>query len=214
MTTETRAAFARRLGFDRSRITQLAGQGRVVLTPDGKLIEVEASLARMVATADPGRMDVVERHAAERASKCRAPAAAPPPAPELSGDSLGIDPSGRARAKALRMHYENSTLKLEMGLRRGLRYERAAVRRESGSLRAMLRAVIERVIDQTAPRLAAASNDMERRIILDQEIRRLRWMMKREMPRALRRMKDAGNSGKKQGENTWLHATCANWPNN
>ena len=66
MTTETLAAFARRLGFDRSRITQLAGQGRVALTPDGKLIEVEASLARMAATADPGRMDVVERHAGAR----------------------------------------------------------------------------------------------------------------------------------------------------
>lgn len=202
MTTETRAAFARRLGFDRSRITQLAGQGRVVLTPDGKLIEVEASLARMAATADPGRMDVVERHAAERASKGVAPSAAPIPAPELSSDGLGIDPSGRARAKALRMHYENSTLKLEMGLRRGLRYERAAVRRESGSLGAMLRAGIDRVIDQTAPRLAAASNDLERRIILDKEIRRLRWAMKREMPRALRRMKDAGGAGKKPGEST------------
>jgi len=197
MTTETRAAFARRLGFDRSRITQLAGQGRVVLTADGKLIDVEASLARMAETADPGRMDVVERHAAARAGKGRAPAAAPLPAPELSGDGLGLDPSGRARAKALRMHYENSTLKLEMGLRRGLRYERAAVRREAGSLGAMLRAGIERVIDQTAPRLAAASNDLERRLILDKEIRRLRWMMKREMPRALRRMKS--EPGKARG---------------
>ena len=51
---------------------------------------------------------------------------------------------------------------------------------------------IERVIDQTAPRLAAAGNDLERRRIVEREIRRLRWMWKRELPRALRRMKEQG----------------------
>ena len=53
----------------------------------------------------------------------------------------------------------------------------------------MLRAGIERVIDQTAPRLAACANDLQRRQILDKEIARLRHIIKREMPRALRRMR-------------------------
>lgn len=99
------------------------------------------------------------------------------------------DGSSRAKAKALLMHYENSTLKLEMALRRGLRFERAAVRRESAGLGAILRAGIERVIDQTAPRLAACANDLQRRQILDKEIARLRHIIKRELPRALRRMR-------------------------
>ena len=98
-------------------------------------------------------------------------------------------------AKVALLHFENSAIKLEMALRRGLRLERAAIKREAHGLGAMLRAGVERVIDQTAPRLAAADSDLQRRQIVDAEIRRLRWIIKRELPRALRRMKDAGKAG-------------------
>ena len=197
MTYAKQAEFARQIGYDKSRITQLKRAGRIVMSPDGRLVNVEASIARMTETADPGRMDVTERHAAKRqaAGKVSVSAAQPAPHPEsLTESALGLDPSGRAKAKALLMHFENSSLKLEMALRRGLRFERAAVKREATSLGAMLRAGIERVIDQTAPRLAACGNDIERRGIIDKEIRRLRWMVKRELPRALRRMKDSNQT--------------------
>jgi len=36
---------------------------------------------------------------------------------------------------------------------------------------------------------AACANDLQRRQILDKEIARLRYVIKRELPRALRRMK-------------------------
>jgi len=106
-----------------------------------------------------------------------------------------MDDGGRAKAKQALMHYENSIIKLEMALRRGMRYEKAAARREATSLGALLRAGIERVIDQTAPRLAAAhghGGELERRRILEKEIKRLRWIIKRELPRSLRRMKEQG----------------------
>ena len=74
------------------------------------------------------------------------------------------------------MHYENSQIKLEMALRRGLRVDLAAAHREAAGIGAMLRGGIERVIDTTAPRLAAASNDIERRVIVEREIRKLRWI--------------------------------------
>ena len=47
-------------------------------------------------------------------------------------------------------------------------------------------------IDQTAPRLAVMRDDIERRRLIDVEVRRVRWMLKRELPRALRRMRAAG----------------------
>lgn len=197
MSTESQAEFARRIGMARSRITQLKQAGRIVMAADGKRVEVEASIAKINATADPGRMDVAERHAAERHAAGKPGAApnigaqapnTPPESPNMDA-GLGVEPSGRAKAKALLMHYENSSLKLEMALRRGLRFERAAVKREAASLGAMLRAGIERVIDQTAPRLAAAGNDLQRRQIVEAELRRLKHMIKREMPRALRRMR-------------------------
>ena len=200
MTYAKQAEFARQIGYDKSRITQLKRAGRIVMSPDGKRVDVEASLARMAETSDPGRMDVTERHAANRQAAGKVAAPAPAPAPEVHDDSaMGIDPAGRAKAKALLMHFENGILKLEMALRRGLRYERSAVKREATSLGAMLRAGIERVIDQTAPRLAACASDIERRQVIDKEIRRLRWMVKRELPRALRRMKDAGTKARGEG---------------
>ena len=79
-----------------------------------------------------------------------------------------------------------------MALRRGLRLERGAVKREAAALGALVRAGVERVIDQTAPRIAAATNELQRRQIIDGEIRRLRWIIKRELPKALRRMQDDG----------------------
>lgn len=190
MTTATQAAFARQTGFSRARITQLKKAGRLVMDAAGKRVDVEASLSRMAATADPGRHDVVERHSDARAASGK------PAAPQLTDAGLGLDDSGRAKAKALLMHYENSLLKIDMALRRGLRYELAAVRKEAGGIGALIRSGIERVIDKTAPRLAACTNDLQRRAILAEEIHRLRWIVKREIPRALRRMKDAAGQNK------------------
>ena len=52
MTTLTQAQFARHLGVDRAHITRLKQAGRLVLTPAGQ-VDVEASEARIAATADP-----------------------------------------------------------------------------------------------------------------------------------------------------------------
>lgn len=197
MTTATQAAFARQIGYDKSRVTQLKHAGRIVMAPGGKLVDVEASIARIAETADPGRRDVAERHAAARAVAGRPPL--PEPAAIATAEplpGLGLESGGRARAKAALMHFENNLLKLEMAVRRGLRFERATVNREAAGLGAMVRAGIERVIDQTAPRLAAARNELDRLRILDAELRRLRWVIKREMPRALRRMRDSNDQSR------------------
>lgn len=51
MTTETRADFARRMGWNRSSVTRAVRDGRVVL--DGDLVDVEASLEKIEALAHP-----------------------------------------------------------------------------------------------------------------------------------------------------------------
>ena len=177
----TRRQFAAEIGRSVGYVQKLVDTGRCILTADGK-IDGPASRAR-IAETQGGRPDVAERFAAQRQ-----PAATPAQAaPDIYVSHT--DGSSRAKAKALLMHYENSMLKLEMAMRRGLRFERAAVRREATGLGAMLRAGIERVIDQTAPRLAASANELQRRQILEAEIRRLKFIIKREIPRALRRMR-------------------------
>lgn len=67
MSSESKSAFARRLGVAPSYVTKLAQEGRLVVV-DGQ-VEVEASLARMEATKDPNRDDVRQRHAQARDAK-------------------------------------------------------------------------------------------------------------------------------------------------
>ena len=45
-----------------------------------------------------------------------------------------------------------------------------------------------------------ADDDIERRRLIDAEVRRVRWMLKRELPRALRRMRAAGGKVEGRGE--------------
>jgi hypothetical protein len=92
MTVESRAAFARRIGRARSWVTQLAQAGRLVLVADGR-VDVEASLERMGATADPSHAALAERHAATRAAKGQGDAAAPAAATPAAGaaDAPGSD---------------------------------------------------------------------------------------------------------------------------
>ncbi len=198
---ETRTAFAKRLGVHKSQITRAAQAGRLVLMPDGR-VNVEASVERWYATKG-GRNDVAARHAANRGgggASGPAGAGSAPSGPDfatsqpLQADAQpdGGESGGRTRYKAMTIHFENQAIKLEMALRRGLRYPLAVVGREAHAIGATFRAAMERIIDQTAPRLAIMPTDLERRRLLDTELRRLRWMVKSELPRALRRMRAAG----------------------
>ena len=193
------ADFARWMGVNISTVSRARKAGRLVLTGDGR-VEFEASSAQWHQTSG-GRTDVAARHAAHRGSVI--PMAHPrdenatvrDSARDAGLDAATGDGETRRNAKVALLPFENSAIKLEMALRRGLRLERAAIKREAHGLGAMLRAGVERVIDHTAPRLAAADSDLQRRQIVDAEIRRLRWIIKRELPRALRRMKEAGKAG-------------------
>jgi len=206
---ETKAAFARRIGINKSNVTRAAQAGRIVLTPGG-MVNVEASIQRWYETKG-GRDDVAARHAenrgavgsvagvkAENGTAARFTATAAQPMGEGNATPQGGGET-RTRYKAVAMQYENQSIKLEMALRRGLRYPIALVKRESLGIGSSLRAAVERVIDQTAPRLAVMTNDLDRRRLLDAELRRLRWMVKSELPRALRRMRASGQAGAKVG---------------
>lgn len=62
----SKKAFAESQGWSPSYVTKLKGQGKLVLDPSGKLIDVPATLARLRDTADPSKQVVRERHANTR----------------------------------------------------------------------------------------------------------------------------------------------------
>ena len=192
------ADFARWLGVNKSTISRARRAGRLVLTVDGH-VDFEASAARWHETAG-GRTDVAARHAEQRgaaiptAHRSEKNATARDSARDAGLDDDTASADSRRGAKVALLRYEIRAIKHEMALRRGLRVERAAMKREGQGLGALLRAGAERVTDQTAPRLAASGDANERLRLIEKEIRRLAWIVKREMPRALRRMKDAGRT--------------------
>lgn len=214
---ESKAAFARRLGVDRSYVTRLGHDGRLVFV-DG-LVDVEASQARLAATQDPAREDVRKRHAAQRGSSAPVAFSAgggqravgpgdaekTPKRPDMSiepranediNDEVTTDDGGsRTRYKRLIIGYENQTTKLEMALRRGLRYDRRGWVESVGAVGGVMRAGGERLIDQGAPSLALLSNDADRMDELLRYVARYRSAVKREFPRALRRQRTAAQGG-------------------
>lgn len=206
MTLETKAAFARRLDWNRSTVTRAAQAGRLVLS--GALVDVEASLARLKAT-EGGRADVAARHAAARPAQASPAAAARENAPTAAqaprsaeNDAAGMgsaaadtDGAGRARYKAITMQFENQQIKLGMAMARGLRFNRKDVAREAVALGAIVRSAVERVIDQTAPRLAVMNAPDRRRELLGAELRAVRRALRAEFPRALRRLRSASQRG-------------------
>lgn len=210
---ETRAQFARRMGqrmgreIARSTVTRWAEQGRIVGAKGGK-IDVAASLARLDQTATGQlRPDVSARHARETRSPISKPTPAEknapkrpfsPPADSESNageqaddpDDAAIASPDRVRYKALALQAENGLVKLGLALQRGLRFYVSDVKAETHGIGGTLRAALERLIDQTAPRLAIAT-PAARSQLIEQEIRRVRAIVNREYPRAIRRARTA-----------------------
>lgn len=193
--TENRAKFAARLGVARSTITRAVQAGRLVLHESGHIL-VEPSLKRWHETKG-GRDDVEARHAKNRGAAIplhqtgaenatAAPETRNARATNAADDT--IEGGTRASYKAAALKYENDAIKLEIALRRGHRYLLTTIRGEALGIGGTLRASIERLIDQTAPRLAVLTDPAARRQLLTAESAAIARVIKNEFPRALRRM--------------------------
>lgn len=172
MTTESKSQFAKRINRAPSYITELISHGRIVL--DGKKVNVEASLALIAETASNANPGAAARHEAVRNGEVQ--------------DTMAMETGSRAKFKSMVMHYENQQIKIEMMMRRGLRFELAGIRQESQAIGNTLRASVERLIDQTAPRLAVMHSRADRARLITQELKKLNRIIKTEFPRALRRL--------------------------
>lgn len=175
MTTCTKSQFAKHINCVPSYVTELIKHGRIVLTANGKRVELEASLEKYKATASGANPAVAARHEAAR-----------------NGEELQLQDGSRAKFKSMVMHYENQSLKIDMMLKRNLRFQKSSVRSEAQAVGNTLRASLERLVDQTAPRLAVVQDTKQRAAILQDEIKKLGMVAKAEFPRAMRRLKKKG----------------------
>ncbi len=204
---ETPAAFARRLGVHKSTISRAIAAGRLHL--DGGFLDVDTSLRLWQATKPGLRPDVLARHAAKRGQAI--PEAHP--AAECAGADVGdaddlselpadaateTTPAAADGAPRLAdytqslLASQNALARLSIQLRTHKRYPADAMHDEAQALGATLRGALERLVDQTAPRLAVQSDPAARRALLEEQVKALGRTLRREMPRALRRLRLAG----------------------
>lgn len=174
--TATFAEFARLLGFKRSYVTELKAAGRLVLTDDGKRVDIEASRRLIRDTADPARAGVAERHAATRAiggAGGAVTAVAPSTAAGEAEDSDPVqDSHTRRRAKALADQAELQRRKMEREERVELGQmlwadDVAQAVRAAG---VTLRSALENLPNTIAPQLAATSDEARIRVLLAEAI--------------------------------------------
>ena len=142
MTEQTylsKSAFAARLGRSPSYITWLKNNNRLVLSPNGKQVDVHATEALIRDTADPSKVAVAERHQQDRIqrdvysqlSTSVEPTSTAAPPQVLTGDGKLPD---FQKARALREHNMAKLAEIELGKAQGSLVSKEAV--ETGAYNA------------------------------------------------------------------------------
>lgn len=162
MTTESKSAFARRLGVAPSYVTKLTQAGRLIVI-DGQ-IEVESSLTLIEATKDPNRDDVRQRHARARDERRQGrpvvvPSAGEPKRPTKEAPQPAAQPMLKAasafrEAQAERMSYQARIAQMRVARLQGKLASMADIRKIGAAQGAMIRTMLENLPDQIAPRCA------------------------------------------------------------
>jgi hypothetical protein len=160
----SKSAFAARIGKAPSTITWLKDNGRLVLAPDGKRVDVYATEGRIRETADPSKVGVVGRHDRERQAKdgFQAPdlSSSPPlsqAAPHTNLPDAGATPDFH-KARARKEHFASLTVEADFYKDQGVLVESAVVDRAAFDTGRLLRDLLMAMPTQIAPELAAMSD--------------------------------------------------------
>jgi hypothetical protein len=173
----SKSAFAARLGRAPSYITWLKNNNRLVLTADGKQVDVSASEALIRDTADPSKTAVADRHHQDRlqrdvysqlSSQVEPTSTAAPP--------LVITPAGQLpdfqKARALREHNLAQLAEIELHKAKGSLVALSAVQTGAYNAGRMLRDQLLGMPPQLAPELASMTDPWEIEKHLTAAIRR------------------------------------------
>lgn len=148
----SKSAFAESQGWQPSYVTKLGKQGRLALAPDGKRVDVGATLALIGKTADPSKDGVREHHEKRRVQR------------DVYDAMDGQDspaPSDYHVHKAEREKYLAGIARIEFDKASGQTVERQPVVDAAYRCGRMMRDSIMGLNKQLAPELAAMSDAWE-----------------------------------------------------
>lgn len=173
----SKSAFAARIGRAPSYITWLKNNNRLVLTADGKQVDVTASEALIRDTADPSKTAVADRHHQDRLQRdvySQLSSQAEPTA--MAAPPLTITPAGQLpdfqKARALREHNLAQLAEIELHKAKGSLVAMSAVQTGAYNAGRMLRDQLLGMPPQLAPELASMTDPWEIEKHLTAAIRR------------------------------------------
>lgn len=167
-----RSEFAALVGISRGRVTQLASEGRLVLSEDGREILVDQTLELLAETcqvekiSDGVRMAIERRH-----SGVTAPHPVPPQpttAQVISPEPVPYPNYNRARAE--NEVKKGEQLDLELAQLRGELVSRVGVLQSMQLIATAMRSALDKMPDNLAARLAAITDQEQIYAILRDEV--------------------------------------------
>lgn len=178
----TQAEFARMEGKARSYITALKHAGRLVMV--GDKVDVEASRARIAATADPNRDDVALRHAADRGAPN--PAVDTQKTEKITEETPESSPESHdyQRSRAKKEHYLAEQARIEFEQQIGKLVEKSDVDAAVADVVTLFRQRLENIPYRFAPELVSKDLDTIR-AILKQEVHGALAELERELSRQI-----------------------------
>lgn len=161
----SKSAFAARIGRSPSYITWLKDNNRLVLSPDGKLVDVLATEALIVETADPSKAAVAARHQQDRIARDvhsqLSPLAEPTSTAAPQPMATPGKPADFQKARAHREYYLAQLAEMEFHKAQGSTVEIVAVQSGAYNAGRMLRDTLLGMPPQLAPELAAMTDPWE-----------------------------------------------------
>lgn len=169
-------------GFSPSYVTKLGHQGRLVLSEDRKLVDVDATEALLARTASVERTGVAEHHARERMR--RAPADLAPPAVEMPPAAEAPSPTSFRgsdddtyrtfnRARADKEQALAATAQMELRRRMGELGEVAVFRGVVERIGSMVSRRLEQIPARLVPLIRGAADPATAEDLLAHEFRQL-----------------------------------------
>lgn len=152
----SKSQFATQQGWSPSYVTKLKDQDRLVLAPDGKMVDVAATLLRLKRTSAPEKEAVRQHHAAGRTER-HVGVHTKPDAPDDDGSGGSADPK-YWNNKARREGALAELAELELSKKRGELVDRARVESVSFSVGRMVRDSVFGLLPQLAPELASMTD--------------------------------------------------------
>ncbi len=159
--TMTQAEFSRHIGVEKSYVTELKKNGRLVFDENGKVM-VDESTLRIAATEDPSKSGVADRHAAARQGK------------DDNDEMTGRVGSAYQQARAMKEKYAAMQAKIAYEKEVGELLKISDIRAAIMDGDTIIRNRLESMPDTLSPQLAVENDEQKIRAML---IDHVEWLL-------------------------------------